>query len=190
VSLLILDAISTLCSGAGPENDAKSWEEMELWLLKLRRRGISVLLVHHDGKSGGQRGTSKREDVLSQVVQLKRPADYVASEGARFEVHFTKSRGLVGEAVAPIEVRLGPDVNGCDRWTWQAIEDAQAIMVKKLCDDGLKQREVAEELGIGLATVNRALKRGRAQQESARSSVPDQGGETRNDAEVKIGGGA
>ena len=161
VSLLILDAITTLCPGAGPENDAESWEKMQSWLLELRRRGISVLLVHHEGKGGVQRGTSKREDVLSQVIQLKRPGDYEPSEGARFEVHFTKSRGLVGEAVAPIEARLSRGSNGIDEWTWQLLEDAQAIMVKRLSDEGMKQRDIAMELGIGVGTVNRALKRSR-----------------------------
>ena len=93
VELLILDSISTLCPGAGAENEAESWESMQAWLLALRRRGVTVLLVHHEGKSGKQRGTSKREDVLSQVVQLRRPSDYRAAEGARFEVHnFSKSR--------------------------------------------------------------------------------------------------
>jgi putative DNA primase/helicase len=182
VSLLILDAISTLCPGAGPENDAESWEEMQSWLLEMRRCGISVLLLHHDGKGGNQRGTSKREDVLSQVVQLKHPADYEPNQGARFEVHFTKSRGLVGEAVAPIEARFGPDSNGIDKWTYELIEDAQAIMVKRLRDEGMTQRDIAKELGIGLATVNRALKRVPLRHQNGRSSVPSPSGETRNTA--------
>ena len=163
VSLLILDSITTLCPGAGPENDAKSWEEMQSWLLELRRQGISVLLVHHEGKGGNQRGTSKREDVLSQVIQLKRPADYEPREGARIEVHFTKSRGLVGDAVTPIEARLGPGTNGIDEWTWQLMADAQAVMVKRLTGEGLTQREIKDELGLSLGTVNRALKRAREQ---------------------------
>lgn len=185
VSLLILDAVSTLCPGAGPENDANSWDEMQSWLLELRRRGISVLLVHHDGKNGGQRGTSKREDVLSQVVQLKRPADYEASEGARFEVHFTKSRGLFGDAVAPIEARLSPNSNSIDNWTWQLVEDSIAVMVKRLSDMGLTQREIADELKIGVGTVNRALKRAKSRD----ASVPDQAGGTRNAAPASGTGG-
>ena len=37
---------------------------MQQWLLRLRRRGVSVLVVHHAGKNGDQRGISKREDLL------------------------------------------------------------------------------------------------------------------------------
>ena len=179
-SLLILDSITTLCPGAGPENDAESWEEMQAWLLDLRRGGYAVLLVHHEGKSGLQRGTSKREDVLSQVVQLKRPQDYRPSEGARFELHFTKSRGLVGAAADPIEARLQHGPDGSDIWTYKSLEDAVASTAKALADGGLTQREIGTEMGIGLGTVNRALQRAREQQVNACSSVPAQASETRN----------
>jgi putative DNA primase/helicase len=159
ISLLILDSITTLCPGSGPENDAESWEAMQSWLLDLRRRGIAVMLVHHDGKAGSQRGTSKREDILSQVVQLRRPSDYRPSQGARIEVHFTKSRGIVGDAADPFEAWLESGPDGHLAWTWRPLEDAQAIRAQRLKDEGLTQREIAQEMGIGLGSVNRALKR-------------------------------
>ena len=53
VRLLVLDNLSTLCR-SGKENEAQSWQPIQSWLLDLRRRGISVLLVHHAGKSGDQ----------------------------------------------------------------------------------------------------------------------------------------
>lgn len=55
VSLLVIDNISTLAS-CGRDNDAESWTPVQEWLLRLRRRGLSVLLVHHAGKGGQQRG--------------------------------------------------------------------------------------------------------------------------------------
>jgi hypothetical protein len=73
---------------------------------RLRRRGISVLLIYHAGKGGDQRGTSRREDVLDTSISLRRPTDYVAREGARFEVHIEKGRGIQGEATKPFEARL------------------------------------------------------------------------------------
>ena len=57
-------------------------------LSMLRRRGVSVLIVHHAGKGGEQRGTSRREDVLDTSISLRRPSDYLPTEGARFEVHY------------------------------------------------------------------------------------------------------
>ena len=161
VALLILDSITTLCPGAGSENDAESWDIMQAWLLDLRRRGITVLLIHHDGKGGSQRGTSKREDVLSQVVQLKRPVGYHPREGARFELTFSKSRGLVGEAADPIEawLQVGAGQDGGDMWTWRPLEDAQAARVAELSAEGLSIRDIAAELGLSKSAVHRALKR-------------------------------
>jgi len=56
VNLLVLDNLVTLCR-TGKENESQSWQPMQSWLLDLRRRGIAVLLVHHAGKSGDQRGS-------------------------------------------------------------------------------------------------------------------------------------
>jgi len=57
------------------ENDSDAWGEIQDRLLRLRRRGISVLIVHHAGKRGGQRGTSRREDVLDTSFSLRQPSD-------------------------------------------------------------------------------------------------------------------
>lgn len=111
--LLILDNLSTLCS-FGEENTAESWIPIQEWLLGLRARGIAVLVVHHAGKSGAQRGTSKREDVLDTVISLKRPEGYTASDGAVFDVHFEKARGFFGPDADPFtakfEIRNGHTV--------------------------------------------------------------------------------
>ena len=104
-ALLILDNRSTLVSG-GRENDAESWDAMQAWLLRMRRRGVSVLVVEHEGRAGNPRGTSKREDVLDTLVQLKRPADYTPEDGAQFEVHLGKARGVFGAAASPFEAKL------------------------------------------------------------------------------------
>ena len=53
------------------ENDADSWVPVQAWALAQRRAGRSVLFVHHAGKSGLQRGTSRKEDVLDTVIALR-----------------------------------------------------------------------------------------------------------------------
>jgi putative DNA primase/helicase len=62
--------------------------------LQLRRAGKSVILIHHAGKSGRQRGTSRKEDVLDTIISLRRPPDYSPDQGARFEVYYEKSLGF------------------------------------------------------------------------------------------------
>lgn len=63
VDLVVVDNIATL-GRHGRENESESWTPVQGWLLCLRRAGKSVLLIHHSGKNGEQRGTSAREDIL------------------------------------------------------------------------------------------------------------------------------
>jgi putative DNA primase/helicase len=153
VELVIVDNISTLAA-CGRENEAESWLPLQDWALSLRRRGISVLFIHHAGKGGTQRGTSRREDVLDTVIALRPPKDYDPRNGAQFEVHFEKARGLMGEAVAPFKAQLTE--NG---WLTQTLDDAREQEVGTLSAEGLSQRDIAAELGISPATVNRILKK-------------------------------
>ena len=157
VDLLILDNLSSL-TAVIRDNDQESWTTIQQWLLRLRRRGISVLLVHHAGKAGEQRGTSRREDVLDTSISLRRPSDYVASEGARFEVHIEKGRGLTGDAAKPFEAKLTADPGGRPIWTIHEIADVQKARVETLVADGLSVRDIAEETGIPKSTVHRIKK--------------------------------
>jgi len=67
VDLVVLDNLSALCR-SGNENDGEDWAPVQEWALGLRRRGKSVLLIHHAGKNKSQRGTSRREDLLDTVI--------------------------------------------------------------------------------------------------------------------------
>jgi RecA-family ATPase len=69
VDLLVLDNLSSL-TAVIRDNDAESWGPIQEWLLKLRRRGISVLIIQHAGKGGQQRGTSRREDVAMNAARF------------------------------------------------------------------------------------------------------------------------
>ncbi len=153
VDLVVVDAISTL-AGYGKENEAESWLPMQAWALALRRRGKSVLLLHHDGKGGQQRGTSRKEDILDLVIHLRRPADYEPQQGARFEVHFPKARGLHGESVEPFEAALEVR-DGRTIWTTRKLEEAQLARAAGLYRDGCKPADVAQELSVSRATAYR-----------------------------------
>ncbi len=151
--LIVVDNLSTVCR-ALRENEADSWGPVQAWCLRQRAAGKSVLLVHHSGKSGGQRGTSRKEDVLDSVISLKRPVDYDPSEGARFEVHYAKARGFWGEDAAPFEARL---VDG--KWTVGEISiDDSADMIRAMKERGDTVRQIAEQLGMSKSAVDRRLK--------------------------------
>jgi len=89
--------ISRLSAVAFEKTRATLGDRSKAWALAMGRAGKSVLFVHHSGKGGGQRGTSRKEDVLDTVIALRRPTDYAPEQGARFEIHFEKARGLFGD---------------------------------------------------------------------------------------------
>jgi putative DNA primase/helicase len=160
--VLFLDNLSCLCRG-GVENEAESWEGMQAWILSLRRRGVAVFFDHHAGRSGKPRGTSKREDVLDIVISLKHPDDYVPEQGARFEVHFDKARGLYGTAVAAFEARL--DIGGSLsplKWVTRSLEGVLKERVLALHRDGMKQNDIAKAVERDKSRVSRILTKAKA----------------------------
>ncbi len=158
VSLVVVDNLATLAR-AGRENETESWHPVQDWILSLRRRGISVLLVHHSNKSGGQRGTSSREDVLDTVISLRRPSDYHMEQGARFEVRLDKARGLIGDDAKPFEAMLSTAEGGAVQWVCRDIEDAELEMVLRLKADGATIREIARETRLSKSKVDRLIKK-------------------------------
>jgi putative DNA primase/helicase len=157
VELLVLDNLSSLTSVIR-DNDAESWNPIQEWLLRLRRRGVSVLIVHHAGKGGEQRGTSRREDVLDTSISLRRPSDYTPTEGARFELHFEKARGIHGDKAKPFEAKFELRDDAAS-WSIREIEDVEYARVKALLDDSLSLRDIADETGLSKSTVHRIKKK-------------------------------
>lgn len=158
VDLVILDNVSCLFR-SGKENEAESWLPAQDLALLLRRSGIAVIFIHHSGKGGLQRGTSKKEDVLDTVFNLRLPKNYSKTDGARFEVHFEKARGIWGDDTrafeAKLEVRDGKalwflkDVGGADKMK-------EAIELAKM---GKSVEDISDELSTSRSTVARWLKK-------------------------------
>ncbi len=155
IELIIIDNISTL-SRYGKENEAASWLPLQEWALKLRAQGKAVLFIHHSGKGGLQRGTSKREDILDTVISLRHAPDYEPSQGACFEIHFEKSRGIYGPDVEAFEARLEDGF-----WTVKSIKRSTYEKVIRLTKEGYSQKEIAEEVGKNKGYISRLIKQAR-----------------------------
>ncbi len=158
-ALIIVDNLSSLVRWGGSENDAESWLSVSEWALRHRAKGRAILFVHHAGKSGQQRGTSKREDLLDLVLALRHPTDYDPSQGARFEVHFEKARGLFGADVDPFEAALGTDDQGRQAWATSPLENSTYERSIELHGLGLSVTDIARELEVHKSTISRALQR-------------------------------
>ncbi len=156
--LIIADNLSTLCR-TGRENEGESWTIIQDWTIVQRAKGRSVLFVHHAGKGGQQRGTSRREDILDIVVNLRHPCDYSPENGCEFEVHFTKPRLVFGDDAKSLAVRLTTQEDGAQVWAWQDIDDSNLDKVKDLLHDNVSQKDIAEELGLSKGYVSKLIKR-------------------------------
>lgn len=160
IDVIILDNLSSLVR-SGRENEAESWQPIQDWVLRLRAKGKSILIIHHSNKNGGQRGTSRREDILDAVICLKRPENYTPDEGALFEVHFEKSRYMYGDEVKPFSAQLKTDGNGMQSWIIDSAKETTYDKVISLYNSGLEQNIIAEKLDIDKSNVSRHIAKAR-----------------------------
>jgi predicted ATP-dependent serine protease len=113
--LVILDNLSCL-TDPEDESAAGSWSEVQELLLLLRAQGVAVVLGHHSTKKGGQRGTSRRLDVLDVVLRLT-PDD--GSEETCVRCEYEKARSLKSEAKQPFDAVLRSTRNNGLVWVRQ-----------------------------------------------------------------------
>ena len=167
--LIIIDNVSTLFR-SGIENEADSWQPVQDWALELRRRGKSVLFIHHAAKAGQQRGTSKREDILDTVIALKQPQGYCPDQGAAFEVNFEKTRHFAGDDAASFQVRLKEQDDGL--WLWEIndpkadaeVEEVEEVEeVAKAIKEGLTIDQIIKKTGLTKSQVETRKKKAKEQ---------------------------
>ena len=151
--LLILDNLSTLTGT--PENTDEGWHKIQGWLLFLKRKGVSVLFIHHAGKGGKQRGTSKKEDPLNTVIALRKSKAWKAGDPAQPEIHFEKSRDFHGADALPFQAFLEED----GKWSIKALsKEAQAMEAIAAQKRGMSIRQISTYLGVPKTSVERLLK--------------------------------
>jgi hypothetical protein len=159
--LVIIDNVSTLFR-TGIENDATSWAPAQEWALKLRKDKKSVLFVHHAGKGGQQRGTSKKEDILDSVICLRHPNNYNPEDGACFEVHYEKAREFTGKEASPFRAKLVETEN--QAWDWSVTDldiDPEVIEISQFMLDGLTIEQMCAKTGLSKSKVETRMKKAR-----------------------------
>jgi hypothetical protein len=157
--VVVVDNLATLCR-TSDENASANWvEAIQGWLLKQRKAGRTVILVHHAGKAGTQRGTSARTDVLDSVMKLDRSKGYTPDEGAKFKVSWEKSRGFFGEDARPFELRLDTS-SGVAEWSAD-VDGPELQNVVELSLQGLSVRKIAQQLGRDHSWVQRRIDKAR-----------------------------
>jgi putative DNA primase/helicase len=160
IKVLFIDNLSTAAFGM-KENEADSWELVLPWLLDLRRRKVAVVIVHHAGRSGQMRGTSKREDAVFWIIALDdRKKDADDKRGARFISRFTKPSRNTQEELPAFEWHFVTDTKTGEVTIGH--KQARTLDVfRSWIESGVnKCDEIAEAMNMKKYEVSRMAKKG------------------------------
>ena len=157
IDVLILDNVACLFRGI-EENSADDWrDQIENWLLDLRRRGIAVVIVAHAGRNTAtMRGTSKREDAAFWIIRLDEVSGSDDQHGAKFVTRFVKNRNAPNDP-ASLEWSIRPDGK---RVLVTYREADNLTLFRQWIEDGLETcGEIAEEMGLSKGQVSKLAKK-------------------------------
>jgi len=154
--VIVLDNLSMLATI--DENKSHEWLIIQDWLLSLRAKGKTVIIIHHAGKDkNGYRGTSRMLDCVDTAISLQPiiEDDLEENKGQakKFKVVYEKSRLFGGADILPFEVTLENKI-----WRHRSAEEALLEQILKCLDSGMSQREIAKELFLNQTKVFRLIK--------------------------------
>ena len=154
--VVVLDNLRSLSNYK--ENDSDEYRLINAWLLKMRARKYSIIVIDHHGKAvgGGPRGTSTKTDNANTSLLI----NSVREKGNPFmvmKIAFDKARGLKPNETEEFEAVY--DFAG--GWTRQEArapkgEDDLCRLMKVLYDDHDRE-EVAFQIGLDAQLVSGKL---------------------------------
>lgn len=155
IEVVFLDNLSTLTTEQDGKstNDWGSWDAMQRLLLALRRRGLTVITVHHANKGGTeQSGTARRSHIMDTVISLRR---HDAEAGAapkltEVEVHTVKGRNLPPGMTEPYIATLAApytDAGGDLTWSCGELGARKAVQIRELLELGMPVSQIIIEVG-------------------------------------------
>ncbi len=161
--LIVIDNLSAWTSGG--REDSTSWAAVKNWLIAKRLEGIAVLLVHHTGKNGAQRGTSAHENLLDYSILLSPLPSNPERGNTRFMVEHTKLRDYIPELRQRHEYAIWTDNNKLEyecNPVGLALPKNVAEM-DQMHKDGSSFEKIGKHFKVSKSTVSRALTKLRGQ---------------------------
>lgn len=162
IDVIVIDNISTLSTI--DLNNAVDCVVINDWLLSLRAKGKTSIMVHHAGKDkDGYRGSSRLIDVIDTAISLQAIDDHLAEQSdensgftKRLKIVYHKNRSFFGKDAYPYEVTLVDE-----KWVHRNIELSVMDKIIECLSASMSQRDIAKELFISQTTVSRMIKKGR-----------------------------
>lgn len=158
IKVVIFDNLASLTPGLD-ENSKQDYDPINQFFLSIRFLGISVIIVHHTGKNAGKtqnRGTSAHEDALDCSISLTRPSGYEPKDGCRFNVEFTKARGIAGNDLASFCFNLKEIAGVGNTWTTDSsVFGKIKNMVIALLGQGTTQADIARIMSMKKGNISK-----------------------------------
>lgn len=128
--VLIFDNYSCVSPRKRGDDDISRFERVRPFLIEMRHKEKSVILLHHSGKSGEQRGTSELEDPQDTIIKLSK-ATFTPDGMSAFEWHFEKTRNFYGESERPMHVEFTTSADGATHFQYMRLDDARKIGIRQ-----------------------------------------------------------
>ena len=163
--LVVFDNFSTL-GEVDDENSASSFNELTQTLLRLKQLGVATILVHHAGKNGDFRGSSKLSITFEVILNLI-PTDPVQEDSdlyhqAAFITAFEKMRS--GKLPEEVCASLGTEqsLTGDPKyiWSYESLNISRLQRIKAILEEEsvTNHQGLAERLKVSPATISRDMK--------------------------------
>jgi len=134
-------------------NDADDWENVNQFYITLRNMGYCVIIVHHAGKNGTQRGRTDGDDNLDLAIKLSPQKGWEPGDGCKFNLSYEKVRA--GSRLTEFSAELDAQSN----WIFSPEMDEEKCEIINLLMQGKTTRQVAAKLGVSESTVERTKRR-------------------------------
>jgi KaiC/GvpD/RAD55 family RecA-like ATPase len=160
IKVVVFDNLSSLTPGLD-ENSKKDFDPINQYFIRLRAMGVTVLVVHHTGKSGDQRGISSRKDQVDKFIYLRAVKGHDPLDGARFTLSFDKSRMEPGicDSIKTKELWFQQTARGNYEWTFDAVrltDDPEFI--RDVISNQYTQRDLGTKYNKSQSSIRDYLK--------------------------------
>ena len=152
--LVVFDNLDSLF--AVDQNKQVEWMPAQIWLKRLRQKGVATILIHHSNKQKQAFGTTAVSRNPDLILALNHPDDYNAEEGAVFDVKVDKARELRNEYAATFRCKLTDD-------GWEISESpisvygAKKAIIESMRDGNSHFKDIASDLDKSPSTVKSQL---------------------------------
>jgi RecA-family ATPase len=146
-SLVVIDNLTRAVKPLAREDWKTSFARFVDWMFSLRTAGKSILVLHHAGKSGEQRGFSDIEDPFEVILKLQHPEGWTEDMHTQYELTFEKGRHLSPKAKRPLFIEaIEDEESNSIKWLFRSLWEQQQQQEQNKLNSAKKGKGTQDEL--------------------------------------------